>query len=605
MFRQSWSPHYGSRRPRWVPTVVASSPSNINANTDALVITERAATVAQGFQIAATSAALVITERVAAANLARAIAARLDRLAIDGGWSLRFYGNDDGNGTTFIDRVRVDLDDDPPANIGAGDFTVEMWLLAESANAAGSITPGANNNWINGNVFFDRDRFGVVRAWGASLGAGRVAFGVRDSNDTFRTIVGTTDIRDGQWHHVALVRDISATEISIYVDGVREATSTSAGSGSLSYPPGASTSYPNSDPYMVFGAEKHDAGPGTYPSFYGYIEEVRLSNTERYTGTSFTPPTGRLELDADTVALYRFNEGTGTTVTDENGNQSPGTLSVGGAASGPTWQRVSHMRRRAALNFGRNVTTVADSLVLTERVAGVGLARTIAAGFDALVLTEQTGLVSLGREIVTVADSLTITEQTAAISRLFAIAAAADALLITERQASVNQGAVVDATADALVIAEQAAIVNAGRNILATTDALLISELAGSLGQGTNLSAGTDTLTLTERTASLAFARNLAATVASLILTERQANVNLARTLAATADSLGITERAAAVALGVTIAAEADALTITERAAVVSGVSAVIEVAAARLVRLAASNRTVRLAAGNRTITLH
>ena len=42
----------------------------------------------------------------------------------------------------------------------------------------------------------------------------------------------------------------------------------------------ASTDYQN-DPYLVLGAEKHDAG-SDYPSFHGWLDELRVSNVVRY-----------------------------------------------------------------------------------------------------------------------------------------------------------------------------------------------------------------------------------------------------------------------------------------------------------------------------------
>ena len=46
---------------------------------------------------------------------------------------------------------------------------------------------------------------------------------------------------------------------------------------------------PESDPFLVIGAEKHDAG-SLYPSYRGWIDEVRLSTVRRYTGSGFTRP---------------------------------------------------------------------------------------------------------------------------------------------------------------------------------------------------------------------------------------------------------------------------------------------------------------------------
>ena len=105
--------------------------------------------------------------------------------------SLRFFGNGEGD----IDRVKIRIDDPsnnfpgPPADVGAGDFTIEFWLRSEpNANTAGAVSCGANYNWIYGNIVFDRDRYNQARAFGISLAGGRVTFGTRTSAD--RTICG-------------------------------------------------------------------------------------------------------------------------------------------------------------------------------------------------------------------------------------------------------------------------------------------------------------------------------------------------------------------------------------------------------------------------------
>lgn len=273
--------------------------------------------------------------------------------------SIQFFGTGpDWAGDPYCDRIRVLIDagsGNPslPANIGGGDFTVEAWLYAYSSaddpsnyNSAGSITAGAHNDWINGNIWFDRDRFGQNRAFGSSLAAGRVAFGTYDANSVYRTIVGSQDIR-GSWWHVALTRDISAATNSIFVGqsgtGVRDATSSSSGTGSLAYPNGAT---PNSscgvggsqvcdesDPYMVFGAEKHDAG-GAYPSFFGLMRNMRVSSSIRYSGTTYTVPSGDFLMDSDTVWLANCKEQSGVIVRDlAFGNH--GVMEVGGPSSGP------------------------------------------------------------------------------------------------------------------------------------------------------------------------------------------------------------------------------------------------------------------------------
>jgi hypothetical protein len=251
-------------------------------------------------------------------------------------YSLRFYGH----GTGDIDRVKIGIDAPAtPADV-AGDFTLEWWMKAlPGENSSPACTPGADN-WITGNTMFDRDIYGPgdFGDYGISLRGGRLAFGVADSSSA-AGICGATNVANGVWHHVAVTR-ASSGAMRIYVDGVLDGSG-SGPSGDISYNDGRSTSYPASDPYLVIGAEKHDAGPA-YPSYRGWIDEVRLSDTIRYT-SSFTPPAGPFVADGSTRALYHFDEGptgacTGTIIDSSSFGSSPGQCSYGGGGTaGPVY----------------------------------------------------------------------------------------------------------------------------------------------------------------------------------------------------------------------------------------------------------------------------
>ena len=68
---------------------------------------------------------------------------------------------------------------------------------------------------------------------------------------------------------------------------------------------------------LVIGADVN--GRGNPTSFFtGLIDEVRLSDSARYSGQRFTPER-RLKADADTVALYSFDSDLGPYVIDGSG----------------------------------------------------------------------------------------------------------------------------------------------------------------------------------------------------------------------------------------------------------------------------------------------
>ena len=267
-----------------------------------------------------------------------------------GASSLRFFGN----GTGDIDRVKIRIDDPadalpgPPADVGATDFTVELWVKGSLAeNGAAAISCGLNVGWINGNIVLDRDRFNQDRKFGLSLGAGRPVFGVSGAGTGDRTICATSSVLDGQWHHVAIQRRRSDGRMDLYVDGALEA-SADGPDGDVSYPddgvPGNFCGGPctGSDPFLVIAAEKHDAG-AAFPSFSGFIDEIRISTVLRY-AAPFVRPTQPFVADGATAALYSLDEGAGTVAGDTSGaagGPSPGELRIGGTPTGPIWSSES------------------------------------------------------------------------------------------------------------------------------------------------------------------------------------------------------------------------------------------------------------------------
>ena len=250
--------------------------------------------------------------------------------------SLRFYGN--GVAAPTFDRVVVPLDAPArPVDVGNGDFTVELFLRAEAGSNTSMATCAAvNDSWIEGNIVVDRDVFGDgdFGDYGVSLMSGRLAFGVNNGS-AGTTACGSTDVRDGFWHHVAATRRASDGLLQVFLDGTLEAQ-VSGPTGNLSYRDGRSGM--TWDPYLVFGAEKHDAG-AAYPSFSGWLDEIRISTVRRYT-SPFTSPTSPFTTDAQTAALYHLNEGAGTNILDSSGTPggpSHGERRVGGSPSGPAW----------------------------------------------------------------------------------------------------------------------------------------------------------------------------------------------------------------------------------------------------------------------------
>ncbi len=273
--------------------------------------------------------------------------------------SIRFYGT----GSDDIDRVKIRIDDPSSAIDVAGDFTLELWLRAEpGANSSGDCQArdDAGDGWINGNIVADRDIYneGDHGDYGLALyggGGGTIAFGVA-VGDSGRTLCGGENVADGRWHHVAATR-AEAGDLRLFVDGRLVAEGAGA-PGDMSYRDGRGTDYPGSDPYLVLGAEKHDAG-SDFPSFNGWLDELRVSNTVRYTA-DFDVPAAAFEPDAQTVGLFHMDEGGGDRLGDSSAGAPTGRCATADRLAGrrgtwapwpprrppPPWPRQTRPARR-------------------------------------------------------------------------------------------------------------------------------------------------------------------------------------------------------------------------------------------------------------------
>ena len=172
---------------------------------------------------------------------------------------------------------------------------------------AGGATAGANYSWIDSPIIFDRDILDSIGSggdFGISVTGGAITFGIQTGSGS-RTIIGTTDLRDNERHHVAVTRVRSSGDIAIYVDGVREAVSTSGPTGDC-HVASDSNNTNTWNRYIALGGEKHALN---WPAgqWRGWLDELRVSTTLRYTGTTYTVPTADFSADGSTVGLYHFD----------------------------------------------------------------------------------------------------------------------------------------------------------------------------------------------------------------------------------------------------------------------------------------------------------
>jgi hypothetical protein len=174
--------------------------------------------------------------------------------------------------------------------LGTGDFTIEYWTRFENLPSAnGYMTfdarPGSNGAYPL--IYHGNSTPGDIRYFVS--GADRITTGAVISADT--------------WHHLAVVRSSGTTKL--YVDGTQQGSDYTD-----------STDYQASSK-LTIGANMNDIN-----SLDGHIDELRVSNSARYT-TTFTAPTEPFVDDANTLLLLHMNGADGsTTFTDDVGGRS-------------------------------------------------------------------------------------------------------------------------------------------------------------------------------------------------------------------------------------------------------------------------------------------
>lgn len=154
-------------------------------------------------------------------------------------------------------------------NFGSGDYTVEMWLMFCSTGGNGMpITRNRNT----GAGDWELDFTGSAITWGTN---GSLVFNI---SYTVRTMV---------WYHFAVVR--SGTTVKMYINGIEIASTTNSHNIT-----GSSADLDiGADALMNWG-------------FHGWLKELRVSNSARYTAT-FTPSTSQFSSDANTKLLLHFD----------------------------------------------------------------------------------------------------------------------------------------------------------------------------------------------------------------------------------------------------------------------------------------------------------
>ena len=227
-------------------------------------------------------------------------------------------------------------------------FTIEFWLKTNKTDPADNM------------VIIGREGSGDNHWWaGTSKDTGQIEFALGDSSGDINVLTGGPALHDGQWHHIACVRDGSTKKNKIYVDGapVAEITHTynadftqgvPVNIGYLNYSASSHRYTGGLDEVFVYAKALSDAeiqvqyldgynGGGPIPPVITLIGANPL-NLEL--GDAFVDPgaTATDNLDGDVTASIQVSDDVDTstagtysviyTVTDSNGNTAATSRSV-------------------------------------------------------------------------------------------------------------------------------------------------------------------------------------------------------------------------------------------------------------------------------------
>jgi hypothetical protein len=190
----------------------------------------------------------------------------------------RKFGTGAAHFTT--DGDLLDIVSDADLQYGFSSYTVEAWIYLDQNSRNQYIVNKGSTAATTLGLYIGSDNK-LVGQHGTTL------------------LTATSVLSTGTWYHVMMSRDLSNTN-RLFVNGSLESTTT------------ATASISNADSLTIGGVS------GTPSlSLRGYIDELRISTTARYTG-SFTPPTSAYASDiSTTILLHCDGADTSVSFTDD------------------------------------------------------------------------------------------------------------------------------------------------------------------------------------------------------------------------------------------------------------------------------------------------
>ena len=179
----------------------------------------------------------------------------------------------------------------------SGNWTTETWVKLDNHSQAEHLFGQYASGTSKWEITHNGAGSGNGLSFGLKVGSGAGSWVI----DSGYASGGSGEITDTNWHHVALVKN--STTYTLYLDGTAlDNTVTDTDTDDISGP-------------LSIG---QNGASGSYLT--GYMDEIRISDSARYT-TTFTPSTTAFVADSNTKLLIHsdFNGGLGA---DSSGNKN-------------------------------------------------------------------------------------------------------------------------------------------------------------------------------------------------------------------------------------------------------------------------------------------
>ena len=234
----------------------------------------------------------------------------------------RKFGTGSARFTT--DGDLLDIVSDADLQYGFSSYTLEAWVYLDQNNRKQYIVN-------KGSV--------AATTMGLYVGTDNKLTGQHGTT----LLTATSVLSTGTWYHVMMSRDLSNTN-RLFVNGSLEATTT------------ATASISNADSLSIGGIQGTPA-----QSLRGYIDELRVSTTPRYTG-SFTVPTSAYASDISTTILLHC-DGADTSVSfTDDGLGSQNVYSTAGAFDDTVVARSQQISLADYRQFGAEMRSIGSAV---------------------------------------------------------------------------------------------------------------------------------------------------------------------------------------------------------------------------------------------------